>query len=207
MAAAEKVEGVVGDVSPARPAGVVHVVASGLPGPGAAAFLDQVATLPDASVMHGRAIALADAKRAVAVACEFVELETDAGRSVGPVQSDADWHPHPTADGLYRLGPLVTLAAVQTMLAQIRDALTDHYHGGEDERVEIVGDLLDDFERELPIGPSPILRTLADEIVRLDARGGRDVDEQPGFDESCWPSAPTVKLALRVKEAAEARRG
>lgn len=37
--------------------------------------------------------------------CGFVELEDEAGASVGPAQTGADWHEHPTSAGLHRLGP------------------------------------------------------------------------------------------------------
>lgn len=35
--------------------------------------------------------------------CEFVELEDDFGRTRGPDR--ADWEPHPTIPGRWRLGP------------------------------------------------------------------------------------------------------
>jgi hypothetical protein len=40
--------------------------------------------------------------------CGFVEVEDEAGASVGPAQTGADWHEHPTSAGLYRLGPFAS---------------------------------------------------------------------------------------------------
>lgn len=85
----------------------LYVVTSALPGPGAAAHLREVLDPLEeriGAVRHAAAIT------AVNRACEFVELETADGQGVGPA-SGIDWEPHPTADGLYRLGPFRVVAA------------------------------------------------------------------------------------------------
>jgi hypothetical protein len=46
-----------------------------------------------------------------------------------------------------------------------------------------------------------LVRTLADEVIRLDARGGAETEQAPGFDAEAWPSGEAVNAALiaRVK--------
>jgi hypothetical protein len=39
---------------------------------------------------------------------------------------------------------------------------------------------------------------LAREILRLDARGGRDTEREPGFDDTCWPTGEAVRVALHI---------
>lgn len=43
--------------------------------------------------------------------------------------------------------------------------------------------------------------TLADEILRLDSRGGRDTDQDPDYDPAAWPSDQAVRIALLLKAA------
>jgi hypothetical protein len=47
------------------------------------------------------------------------------------------------------------------------------------------------------------LALLADEIIRLDARGGRDTEQEPDHDPDAWPTAGVVQIALQVREEAK----
>lgn len=42
---------------------------------------------------------------------------------------------------------------------------------------------------------------LAREILRLDSRGGRDTQDDHGFDPEAWPSEPAVRVALSIVAA------
>lgn len=75
----------------------LYLVTTGPPGPGAFQLLvDAGITEPDDD----------RTRKALAGACEFVELEDEEGRGRGGVE----WAPHPHTEGLWRLGPFRSAA-------------------------------------------------------------------------------------------------
>lgn len=75
----------------------LYFVTTGLPGPGSSAIVREAVAQTDTYE------ALIERLRDLEF-CDFVELENGDGRSVG--REAAEWHAHPNAPGLWRLGPV-----------------------------------------------------------------------------------------------------